>query len=85
MKRPLAELERRRVRLVERSGALRARMAATAEPVTRKAAAADRIIAAVRERPLLAAVAAGALLGIGLRLPMRRVLQFASLYAILRK
>jgi hypothetical protein len=34
---------------------------------------------------MLAAVAAGALLGIGLRLPMRRILQFASLYALLRK
>jgi len=85
MKGRLLELEQRRNRLVERSAALRASMSAAAGPVTRKAEAADRMIAAIRSRPLLAAIGVGALLGVGLRLPLQRILQLASLYALLKK
>jgi hypothetical protein len=58
------ELKRRRVGLVARCSEQRASIAAAAGPLTAKAAAADRVLTAVRVHPIIASLAAGALAGL---------------------
>ena len=78
-------LAQRREELVARSTAQRAVLVANAEPLVRKAAAADRILTKMHRYPVvIGAVAAGvALLG------SRRIFDLASraltLYALLRR
>ena len=60
----LRQLQRRRERLVERCAAQRSAIAAAAEPFAAKAAAADRILTAVRVHPIALTLAAGALAGL---------------------
>jgi len=58
------ELQRRRIGLVARCASQRASIAAAAGPLVSKAAAADRILTALRVHPLIATLAAGALTGL---------------------
>jgi len=60
----LRQLQRRRERLVERCAAQRSALAAGVEPLGTKAAAADRILSAVRVHPIVLTLAAGAVAGL---------------------
>jgi hypothetical protein len=60
----LRELRVRRALLVERCAAQRSAIAATVEPLGTKAAAADRILTAVRVHPIVLTLAAGAVAGL---------------------
>ena len=78
-------LAERRRELVERSSAQRAALAATAEPLVRKSAALDRVIAQVRRYPVLSSVAVGALALLGPRRLFELAARAAALYALLRR
>jgi hypothetical protein len=58
------ELRRRRIGLVEQCAAQRAAVAASAVPLTAKAAAVDRLLTTVRVHPIIATLAAGAVGGL---------------------
>jgi hypothetical protein len=58
-------LAARRMELVSRSEVQRAALLVSAEPIVRKAAALDRVVAYVRGNPVIAAVAVGAVALIG--------------------
>ena len=60
----LRELQRRRIRLVSRCAEQRTAIAATAGPIVTKAAAADRVLAAVRTHPITLTLAASAVTGL---------------------
>jgi YqjK-like protein len=60
----LRQLQRRRIGLVARCAEQRASIAAAARPIGEKAAAADRIVAAVRAHPIALTLAAGAVAGL---------------------
>ena len=78
-------LAQRRQELVARSTAQRAALVANAEPMVRKAAAADRILTRMRRYPVVIVVAAAAVALLG----SRRIFDLASraltLYALLRR
>ncbi len=80
----LRRLQRRRAALVERSTELRAGLVRDAAPIVRKAAGADRVVAALRRHPVLIAVAAGVVAVAG-----RKVLPWLTraltLYALLKR
>lgn len=78
-------LAERRRELVERSSAQRAALAAAAEPLVRKSAAVDRVIAQVRRYPVLSSVAVGALALLGPRRLFELAARAAALYALLRR
>ena len=78
-------LAERRRELVERSSAQRAALAAAAEPLVRKSAAVDRVIAQVRRYPVLSSVAVGALALLGPRRLFDLAARAAALYALLRR
>ena len=78
-------LAERRRELVGRSSAQRAALAATAEPLVRKSAALDRVIAQVRRYPVLSSVAVGALALLGPRRLFELAARAAALYALLRR
>jgi len=78
-------LAERRRELVERSSAQRAALAAAAEPLVRKSAAVDRVIAQVRRYPVLSSVAVGALALLGPRRLFELATRAAALYALLRR
>jgi hypothetical protein len=81
----LMELAQRRLELVERSAAQRAALLAAAEPIARKAAAADRVLAYVRRYPAIASLAVGAIALIG----PRKIFDFGAraitLYMLFRR
>ena len=78
-------LAQRREELVERSAAQRNALLAAAEPLVRKTAAIDRVVAYVRQYPVLASLAVGAVALIG----PRRLFEFGTraiaLYALLKR
>jgi hypothetical protein len=78
-------LAQRREELVERSARQRRALVATAEPVVRRAAAVDRVVALVRRYPIVSSLVVGAVALYG----PRRVLQLGTraltLYALLRR
>ena len=78
-------LAERRRELVERSSAQRKALAAAAEPLVRKSAALDRVIAQVRRYPVVASVAVGALALLGPRRLFELAARAAALYALLRR
>jgi hypothetical protein len=78
-------LAERRRELVERSSAQRKALAAAAEPLVRKSAALDRVIAQVRRYPVVASVAVGALALLGPRRLFDLAARAAALYALLRR
>jgi hypothetical protein len=79
------ELERRRAELVARSAALRAALARSARPVVQKAAAADRLVTALRRPPLISAVAVGAVAFAGARSLLPWLTRALTLFALLRR
>jgi len=78
-------LAERRRELVERSSAQRAALVVAAEPLVRKSAALDRVIAQVRRYPVVASVAVGALALLGPRRLFDLAARAATLYALLRR
>jgi hypothetical protein len=60
----LRELQRRRISLVSRCAEQRASIAAAAGPIVTKAAAADRVLSAIRTHPITLALAASAVTGL---------------------
>jgi hypothetical protein len=81
----LQGLAQRRQELVERSTAQRAALLAAAEPVVRKAAAVDRVVAYVRQYPVLASLAVGAVALIGPRRLFEVGTRAIALYALLKR
>ena len=81
----LRELQGRRAGLVERCAVQRAAIAAAAEPVAALVAPADRIFAAVREHPVVATLAAGAVAGLVPRLLPRWLTRALLLYSLLKR
>jgi hypothetical protein len=79
------ELQRRRAELVERSTALRTALTRAAAPVVQKAATADRIVAALRKRPLISAVAVGAAAFAGARSLLPWLARALTLFALLKR
>lgn len=78
-------LAQRRQELIERSTAQRAALLAAAEPIARKAAAVDRVVAYVRQYPVLASLAVGAVALIGPRKLFDLGARAIALYALLRR
>jgi hypothetical protein len=78
-------LAQRREELVERSAAQRNALLAAAEPLVRKAAAIDRVVAYVRQYPLLASLAVGAVALIGPRRLFEVGTRAIALYALLKR
>jgi YqjK-like protein len=78
-------LAQRRQELVARSAAQRAALVAEAEPLVRKAAAADRILGKVRQYPALVALAGGAVAFLGSRRLFGLVAQALTLYKLFRR
>jgi len=80
----LRELQQRRAALVERSSELRAGLLRDAEPIVRKAAGADRVVAALRRYPVVTAVAAG-VVAIAGRKVLPWLTRALTLYALLKR
>lgn len=78
-------LAARRRELVERSSVQRAALALSAEPLVRKAAAVDRLVASVRRYPVVTAVAVGAVALIGPRRLFDLGSRALTLYMLLRR
>ena len=78
-------LAQRREELVERSAAQRAALLASAEPLVRKAVAVDRVVAYVRQYPVLASLAVGAVALIGPRRLFELGTRAIALYALLKR
>ena len=78
-------LAQRRAEVLERCQSLRSSIAAAAAPIAVKAAAADRIVGAVRRHPFVATLAAGALAGLLPRLRAPWIGRALVLYSIFRK
>ena len=78
-------LAQRRRELVERSAAQRTALLAAAEPIVRKAAAVDRVVAHVRQYPVLASLAVGAVALIGPRRLFEVGTRAIALYALLKR
>jgi YqjK-like protein len=78
-------LAQRREELVERSAAQRTALLDAAEPLVRKAATVDRVIAYVRQYPVLASLAVGAVALIGPRRLFEVGTRAIALYALLKR
>lgn len=78
-------LAQRREELVERSANQRRALVAAAEPIARKAAAVDRVVAYVRRYPVAAAVGVAALVLLGPRRILDLGTRALTLYALLRR
>ena len=78
-------LAQRRQELIERSAAQRSALLDAAEPLARKAAALDRVIAYVRPYPVLAALVVGAVALIGPRKLLDMGMRAIAFYALLRR
>ena len=78
-------LEARRLELVQRSAAQRAALIADVEPLVRKAAAVDRVVARVRQYPVVTAVAVGAVALLGTRRIFELATRVLTLYALFRR
>lgn len=78
-------LAERRLELVRRSAAQRAAIVANAEPLVRKAAAADRIVSKLRRYPAVIAVAGAAVTFFGSRKLFELLTRALSLYALFRR
>jgi hypothetical protein len=79
------ELQRRRIGLMARCSAQRASIAAAAGPLAAKAAAADRVLTAVRVHPVIATMAAGALAGLVPRVLPPWLTRVWLLYSLVRR
>ena len=78
-------LAQRRQELVERSAAQRTALVFAAEPLVRKASAVDRVVTYVRQNPVLASVAVGAVALIGPRKLFEMGTRAIALYALLKR
>lgn len=81
----LQSLEARRLELVQRSAAQRAALLADVEPLVRKAATVDRLVARVRRYPVVTAVAVGAVALLGTRRIYELAARLLTLYALFRR
>ena len=81
----MTPLEERREQLVARCAELRRTAAATAAPLERRIAAADRILTTLRVNPLAGAVIVGAGLAIASRLDVPLLTRVLSLYALVKR
>jgi hypothetical protein len=80
-----AGLALRRQELVERSGAQRAALVASAAPLVRKAEAADRVLGYVQRHPVLAGAATAVTVLLGSRRLLEIAARAARLYFLLRR
>jgi hypothetical protein len=81
----LRDIERQRIMLVERSSAQRAALADTASPLARRLGALDRVVTAVRSRPVMIGLVAGALAVFGPRRLLAWAGRAAAAYSLLRR
>jgi 3-dehydroquinate dehydratase len=81
----LRELQQRRAELVERSTALRAALFEAAVPIVQKAASADRVVTALRNHPVVTAVAVGAVAIMGTRSLLPWLTRALTLFALLKR
>jgi hypothetical protein len=79
------ELAQRRQVLVARAAVQRAEFAGALRPAARKLAALDRLVAAVRRRPIVASVAVAALVLLGPRRLLYWALRVVPFIALLRR
>lgn len=80
----LRELQRRRASLVSRCAEQRAAVAAAAGPIVTKAAAADRVLTAVRTHPITLTLAASAVTGLLPRLLPRWVTRVLLVVSVVK-
>jgi len=78
-------LAERREELVARSSAQRAALYTHAEPLLRKAAAADRILGKLRQYPVVTAVGVGAVLLLGTRRIFELATRVLTISALFRR
>ena len=78
-------LAQRRHELVARSAAQRAELLTHAEPLVRKAAAADRILGKLREYPVVTAVGVGAVVLLGTRRIFDLATRILTIYALFKR
>jgi hypothetical protein len=81
----LQSLQARRLELVQRSAAQRAALIADVDPLVRKAATVDRLVARVRQYPVVTAVAIGAVALLGTRRIYELATRLLTLYALFRR
>lgn len=81
----LQTLAQRREELVARSSAQRSALVATAAPIARRAATADRALAYVRAHPLLSVVVVGAVALLGPRKLLELGTRAVALYALIKR
>ena len=82
MSRSLAD---RREMLVARSQAERAAIIAAADPILRKAAAADRLLTRVRQHPVAVALVGAAVVALGARKLLGLATRAMAIYALFRR
>jgi hypothetical protein len=80
----LRELQRRRISLVSRCTEQRTAVAAAAGPILAKAAAADRVLTAVRAHPITLTLAASAVTGLLPRLLPRWVTRVLLVVSVVK-
>jgi len=78
-------LAQRRRELVERSAAQRAALIGNAEPIVRKAAAADRVVASIRRYPVVTGLVMAAVAFLGPRKIFDLGARAITLYTLLRR
>lgn len=78
-------LQARRLELLHRSAAQRAALIADVDPFVRKVAAVDRVVARVRQYPVVTAVAVGAVALLGTRRIFELASRVLTLYALFRR
>ncbi len=81
----LQTLAQRREELVARSSAQRSALVATAAPIARRAATADRALAYVRAHPLLSVAVVGAVALLGPRKLLELGTRAVALYALIKR
>jgi len=79
------ELAQRRQVLVARAAVQRAELAGALQPAVRRLAALDRLVAAVRQRPVMVTVAIAAVVLLGPRRLLHWALRALPLFALLRR
>lgn len=85
MNRREQSLAARRLELVQRSAAQRAALAAEVDPFVRKAATVDRLVARVRQYPVVVALGVGAVALLGTRRIFDLATKVFTLYALFRR
>ena len=85
MSHPLQDLAQRRLELVERSAVQRAAVVSGVEPLLRKAAAVDRMVASARRHPVVTVLGAAAVALLASRKGFDIATRVLAIYALFKR